>query len=91
VYLHMQKPAFLKAGEEVKAGQLIGLLGCTGSCDGPHLHFEVRNGRADWGAETKAVDPLPLVRSWPQRPAAEVKPAAPQKSGKPAPQANPPG
>jgi len=68
VYLHMHKPALVKAGEEVTAGQPIGQLGCTGSCDGPHLHFEVRRGRADWGAETKAIDPLPLLKGWPQRP-----------------------
>lgn len=68
VYLHMHKPALVKAGESIRAGQPIGLLGCTGSCDGPHLHFEVRRGRADFGAETKPIDPLPLLKGWPQRP-----------------------
>ena len=68
VYLHLLKPALVRAGDEVKAGQVVGQVGCTGSCDGPHLHFEVRNGRADFGAETKAIDPLPLMRQWPQRP-----------------------
>ncbi len=68
VYLHMLKPALVQAGETVHAGQLVGQLGCTGSCDGPHLHFEVRNGQVAYGAETKAVDPLPLLRQWPQTP-----------------------
>ena len=69
VYLHMLKPALVRSGERVKAGQLVGYVGCTGSCDGPHLHFEVRRGRAVFGPQKKAVDPLPLLRRWPVRPA----------------------
>ena len=38
-------------GASVKQGQVIGYVGCTGSCFGDHLHFEVRiNG--------SAVDPM---------------------------------
>jgi murein DD-endopeptidase MepM/ murein hydrolase activator NlpD len=38
-------------GQTVSQGQMIGYVGCTGHCFGPHLHFEVRiNGTA--------VDPL---------------------------------
>ena len=66
VYLHMLRPARAAKGDRVEAGQLIGQVGCTGSCDGPHLHFEVRNGRASFGAETKAIDPLPMLKRWPQ-------------------------
>jgi len=68
VYLHMRKPPTVRAGETVHAGQRVGQVGCTGSCDGPHLHFEVRNGRVAHGTETKAVDPLPLLKQWPQPP-----------------------
>ncbi len=34
-------------GEWVEKGELIGWMGCTGSCTGPHTHFEIRvNGSA---------------------------------------------
>jgi murein DD-endopeptidase MepM/ murein hydrolase activator NlpD len=66
VYMHMLRPSRVQLGQEVHAGEVVGLLGCTGSCDGPHLHFEVRIGKASLGAETKAVDPLPYLRQWPQ-------------------------
>jgi murein DD-endopeptidase MepM/ murein hydrolase activator NlpD len=68
VYLHMLKPPAVREGEIVQAGQIVGQVGCTGSCDGPHLHFEVRNGRVAYGAKTKAIDPLPLLKQWPQAP-----------------------
>ena len=66
VYMHMLRPPRVQLGQPVHAGEVVGLLGCTGSCDGPHLHFEVRIGKASLGAETKAVDPLPYLRQWPQ-------------------------
>ena len=73
IYLHMLKPALVRAGERVKAGQLVGYVGCTGSCDGPHLHFEVRRGRAVFGPQKKAFDPLPLLKQWPVRPVDDGK------------------
>lgn len=31
----------ISAGSRVRQGQVIGYVGCTGSCTGPHLHYEV--------------------------------------------------
>jgi murein DD-endopeptidase MepM/ murein hydrolase activator NlpD len=64
VYLHMLKPSPLRAGDEVRAGQVVGQVGCTGSCYGPHLHFEVRRGKVAYGHEGKPIDPLPYLRQW---------------------------
>jgi murein DD-endopeptidase MepM/ murein hydrolase activator NlpD len=33
----------VRAGEQVVAGQRLGNAGCTGSCTGTHLHFELRH------------------------------------------------
>jgi murein DD-endopeptidase MepM/ murein hydrolase activator NlpD len=68
VYLHMLRPALVRAGETVRAGQPVGQVGCTGSCFGPHLHFEIRLGRVAHGVERKAIDPLPLLQQWPAAP-----------------------
>ena len=61
VYMHMIAPAIVGAGDEVNAGERLGAMGCTGSCWGDHLHFEVRDGR---GIAGEAHDPLPYLRGW---------------------------
>jgi murein DD-endopeptidase MepM/ murein hydrolase activator NlpD len=61
VYFHLLSPAMVEAGDRVSGGDRVGELGCTGSCYGDHLHFEVHQGR---GAEGPAVDPLPPLRRW---------------------------
>jgi murein DD-endopeptidase MepM/ murein hydrolase activator NlpD len=40
-YAHQSSVA-VSAGASVSQGQVIGYVGCTGHCFGPHLHFEVR-------------------------------------------------
>lgn len=40
-YAH-QSGISVSPGQQVSAGERIGSVGCTGSCTGPHLHFEVR-------------------------------------------------
>jgi Meckel syndrome type 1 protein len=61
VYMHMIAPPVVKQGEKVEAGQHLGDLGCTGSCWGDHLHFEIHDGK---GYEAPARDPLPLLKDW---------------------------
>lgn len=42
-YLHLVKnSAKVKVGEKVSKGQIIGTMGCTGSCTGTHLDFRVK-------------------------------------------------
>ncbi|WP_240741099.1 peptidoglycan DD-metalloendopeptidase family protein [Deinococcus sp. Arct2-2] len=53
VYGHMSRTA-VSAGQPVSRGQLIGYVGCSGICTGPHLHFEIRLGG-------QTVDPLALL------------------------------
>lgn len=60
-YFHLAEPALQAARAKVDAGQRVGSMGCTGSCWGVHLHFEVRTGSDPYGA---ATDPLPLLQKW---------------------------
>jgi murein DD-endopeptidase MepM/ murein hydrolase activator NlpD len=42
VTLYAHQSSMVRTSGTVSRGELIGYMGCTGSCTGPHLHFEVR-------------------------------------------------
>ena len=63
VYFHMSEVPRVEVGEKVVAGQRVGSVGCTGTCSGAHLHFEIRRGE---GAGGEALDPLGVMRGWPR-------------------------
>ncbi len=57
-YMH-QAEILVEAGEQVEAGQVIGIVGATGRVTGPHLHLEVWVGGVQ-------VDPMDwLERAYP--------------------------
>ena len=41
LYGHLSEQA-VRQGDVVERGDVVGLVGCSGSCTGDHLHFEVR-------------------------------------------------
>ena len=41
LYAHLSSVR-VRPGQRVRKGQRLGLAGCTGSCSGTHLHFEVK-------------------------------------------------
>ena len=54
-YGHLSK-SMVVAGQKVKRGDMIGLMGSTGRSTGSHLHYEVR-------IDGKAVNPVPFLQS----------------------------
>ncbi len=54
LYAHLSK-VFVKKGDSIKTGQIIGLSGKTGKTTGPHLHYEVYKHK-------KILDPVMFVQ-----------------------------
>jgi murein DD-endopeptidase MepM/ murein hydrolase activator NlpD len=61
-YFHMIAAPLVAPGQHVARGQEIGQLGCSGSCWGDHLHFELRAGRDPYGP---VLDPAPFLHTLP--------------------------
>jgi len=54
MYAHLAR-ALVERGDSVVRGQLIAKAGCTGSCTGVHLHFQV------W-VHGKLTDPMRFLK-----------------------------
>ena len=62
MFAHLSK-RLVKVGDEVRPGQLIGLVGSTGRSTGAHLHYEVRyEGAPIDPTDYAAADPQFLLR-----------------------------
>ncbi|MCW2987232.1 MAG: family metallopeptidase [Solirubrobacterales bacterium] len=63
MYAHLAEPSPLQAGETVRTGQPIGIVGDTGDASACHLHFEMW-GAPGWYEGGSPFDPLPYLEKW---------------------------
>jgi murein DD-endopeptidase MepM/ murein hydrolase activator NlpD len=63
MYAHLAEPSPLQAGETVRTGQPIGIVGDTGDATACHLHFEMW-GAPGWYEGGSPFDPLPYLEQW---------------------------
>jgi murein DD-endopeptidase MepM/ murein hydrolase activator NlpD len=55
IYAHLKPVAVVRAGQHVRRGQHIGMVGMTGHTSGPHVHWEVSR-------DFRTIDPRSLRR-----------------------------
>ncbi|HET6976323.1 MAG TPA: peptidoglycan DD-metalloendopeptidase family protein [Pyrinomonadaceae bacterium] len=61
LYAHAER-LFVKPGDRVAAGQTIAAVGSTGHSTGPHLHFEIREGKTAVNPLKSLIKDLALAR-----------------------------
>jgi len=55
IYAHLKPVSMVRAGQHVRRGQRIGLVGLTGHTSGPHVHWEVSR-------DFRTMDPRSVLR-----------------------------
>lgn len=58
LYAHLSS-MFVRPGQKIDAGQMLGRVGSTGNSSGPHLHFEIKNGHFPVGMEDGSGSGMP--------------------------------
>ncbi len=60
VYGHLRE-SYVKPGEQVKQGQVIGITGCSGGSRVPHLHIEIRRSNTEETGLAYTINPLEVL------------------------------
>ena len=70
-YAHMRRPAAVRRGDRVWAGERVGAVGKTGNARtvGCHLHFEIH-------LRGRPIDPAPALGRWDRRSATQDRRSA---------------
>ncbi len=63
VYMHLLRPAKVRKGQRIRAGQRIGQVGSTGRSSACHLHFEMWT-KPGWYRGGGIVNPTPSLKRW---------------------------
>ena len=60
VYGHLRK-FFVKPGQKIKKGDIIGITGCSGGSRVPHLHLEIRKSNTEETGLEYTINPLEIL------------------------------